>query len=76
VRRGILEKTDLNRALKLQRQSKNLRLGEALVELGICTVEEIERNLGTQEQIREGMEDLEKFRERIDTIKERLRLYF
>jgi hypothetical protein len=76
VRRGILQNADLQRALKLQRERENLRLGEALVELRICTVEEIKKNLGTQVRIREGMEHLEKFRERIDAIKERLRLHF
>lgn len=75
VRRGVLREVDLERALALHREGESLRLGEALVELNICTEEEIRKNVEAQGMIRESLADLDEFRRKIDSIKERLRLY-
>lgn len=74
LKRGVLTENDLGRALRLQ-ETKGGLLGEALVELGICTPPEIEKILGTQVRLRHDMKDMAEFRERIETIKERLRLH-
>ena len=76
VRQGALSEEDLHRALALQRKSGGLKLGEVMLELGICSVDDIMRNLDTQVLIRRDMEDLEVFRKKIDSIKERLRAHF
>lgn len=76
LKRGVLTESDLGRALRLQEERGGLLLGEALVELGACTFPEIETVLGTQVRLRDDMKDLVQFREKIETIKERLRLHF
>jgi hypothetical protein len=76
LKRGVLTESDLGRALRLQEERGGLLLGEALVELGVCTFPEIETVLGTQVRLRDDMKDLVRFRAKIETIKERLRLHF
>jgi len=76
VRRGVLQDSDLRKALELQQSRPRMRLGEAMVALGLCSADEIDRTLDEQAQIREGMEDLDKFRKQINTIKGRLKRYF
>jgi hypothetical protein len=76
LKRGVLTENDLGRALRLQEERGGLLLGEALVELGVCTRPEIEKILGTQVRLRDDMKDLVQFREKIETIKERLRRHF
>jgi hypothetical protein len=76
VRRGVLQDSDLRKALELQQSRPRMRLGEAMVALGLCSGDEIDRTLDEQAQIREGMEDLDKFRKQINTIKGRLKRYF
>ena len=49
---------------------------DVLVGLGICTLADIESHLDAQVVIREGLKDLEECRQRIDSIKVRLRRYF
>ena len=76
LKRGVLTENDLGRALRLQEERGGLLLGEALVELGVCSRPEIEKILGTQVRLRDDMKDLVQFREKIETIKERLRRHF
>ncbi|MFC1657103.1 hypothetical protein ACFL2P_00825 [Candidatus Moduliflexota bacterium] len=47
-----------------------------MVQLGICSVGEIEDSLDAQINIREGMENIEEFRQRINSIKDRLHKFF
>ena len=75
VRRGVLREEDLEKALNLHRSGSSLRLGDALVELKICSEEDVRRNVEAQAMIRESLSDLDEFRRKIDSIKERLRLY-
>jgi hypothetical protein len=76
VNQGIVAEDDLARALSLQTEHPGMKLGEAMRELGLCSVEEIERHLDTQLEIRKDIEDLELFRKKIDSIKRRLREHF
>lgn len=76
LKRGILTENDLARALRLQEERGGLLLGEALVELGICTLPQVEKILGTQIRLRHDMQDLAEFRRKIETIKDRVRLHF
>lgn len=76
LRHGMLSEEELRRALRLQDEKQGLLLGEALVELGICTPGQVDKVLGAQGRIREDMRDLLKFREKIDAIKKRLRNHF
>lgn len=75
VRRGVLGEEELEKALELHRSGNSFRLGDALVELKICSEEDIRRNIEAQGMIRESLSDLDEFRRKIDSIKERLRLY-
>lgn len=75
VRRGILTDEELSQALELHRTGGTIRLGEALVALEICSEEEIRKNVEAQGMIRDSLADLDEFRRKIDSIKERLRLY-
>ena len=76
VRKEILSDEELKRALALQKKRGDMKIGDALVELEICSVEDIEKILDAQVRLRRDMEDLEKFRDQIDSIKERLRTFF
>lgn len=76
VRRGVLREKDLAEALALHSSRPGTKLGEVMVELGKCSVNEIEQSLDAQISIREGMKDIEEFRQRINSIKERLRKFF
>ena len=76
VNQGILDQSQLKRALFRQRENGDMKLGEALLELGICSISEIERNLDAQLQIRADMDNIEGFRKKITLIKQRLRKYF
>lgn len=76
VQRGIISKDDLGRALSLQKEHPGMKLGMALTELGICSVEDIEKHLDTQLDFRRDIEDIELFRKKIDSIKKRLRAHF
>jgi hypothetical protein len=76
VQKGIVSKDDLGRALSLQRESPGMKLGEAMTKLGLCSVEDIEKHLDAQLDIRKDIEDLEAFRRKIDSIKKRLRAHF
>jgi len=53
-----------------------MRLGEAMVALGLCSADDIDRTLDEQAQIREGINDLDRFRRQINSIKDRLKRYF
>jgi hypothetical protein len=76
VQNGIVSQDDLGKALSLQREHPGMKLGKAMTELGLCSVNEIERHLDTQLDIRKDMKDLELFRKNIDSIKKRLRAHF
>jgi hypothetical protein len=76
VHHGIVSREELGRALARQREHPGMKLGEALTELGLCSPEEIEKRLDSQLDFRQGIEDLELFRRKIDSIKRRLRAHF
>lgn len=75
VRRGVLSEEDLKKALSLHRESGSIRLGDALVRLEICSEDDIRKNIEAQGMIRDSLVELDEFRRKIDSIKERLRLY-
>jgi hypothetical protein len=76
VNQGVLTQEQLHEALKLHRSREGMKIGEALVSLKICTVEDIEKNLDAQIKIREDIRDLEGAKQKVDSLKERLRKYF
>lgn len=76
VRRGVLKEEELAEALTHHRSHPGMKLGEAMVQLGICSVGEIEDSLDAQISIREGMKNIEEFRQRINSIKDRLHKFF
>ena len=76
VQNGIISKNDLGRALSLQEEHPGMKLGKAVTELGLCSVEDIEKHLDTQLGFRRDIEDIELFRKKIDSIKKRLRAHF
>jgi hypothetical protein len=76
VQNGIISKNDLGRALSLQKENRGMKLGMALTELGLCSIEDIEKHLDSQLDFRRDIEDIDLFRKKIDSIKKRLRAHF
>ena len=75
VKQGVLDEGQLKKALGYQREHGQGKLGEALLELDICSLDDIEKSLDAQVQIRADIEDIEDFRKRINMLKERVRTY-
>jgi hypothetical protein len=76
VNQGILTEEQMHRALKLQRSKEGIKFGEALVLLGICSLEEIEKNLAAQIKVRQDIKDLEATKKEVNAIRDRVRKYF
>lgn len=71
----VITVIQLNEALEYKRQHPELRLGETLIKLNLTTKEAIERAVSEQTMIREDIQELDVVKEKIDTIKDRLRKY-
>ena len=76
VNQGILTTEQMHLALKLQRSKEGIKFGEALLSLGICSLEEIENNLAAQTKVRQDIEDLEATKKKVNAIRVRLHKYF
>ena len=76
VNQGILTQEQMHLALKLQRSKEGIKFGEALLLLGICTLEEIEKNLATQIKVRQDIKDLEATKKKVNAIRDRVQKYF
>ena len=76
VNQGIITQEQMHLALKLQRSIEGIRFGEALLSLGVCSLEEIETNLAAQIKVRQDIEDLEATKKKVNAIRDRLHKYF
>lgn len=75
IKKHVISVAQLTEALEYQRLHTDSRLGNTLLSLKMCELEEIERCLDIQNQIRDDMEKLDNFQHRITNIKNRLRKY-
>ena len=76
IRQGVLTREQLADALRMQKSHPDMKLGEAILALRVCTLVDIEQALETQIRIREDLQDLEECRTHFNAIRERLRKYF
>ena len=76
VNQGILTQEQMHLALKLQRSKEGIKFGEALLLLGICSLEEIEKNLAAQIKVRQDIKDLEATKKKVNAIRDRVQKYF
>jgi hypothetical protein len=76
VRGRAITSEQLTAALRLQAEHHDLKLGEALLEIGACSFEEIHRALEDQASIRGDLRDIDDHRAYIAAIRDRLRQYF
>ncbi|MEI7474338.1 MAG: hypothetical protein WCK67_06120 [bacterium] len=75
IKKHVITAAQLNEALEYQRQHNENKLGNTLLALNMCKIEEIERCLDIQNQIRDDIEKLDNFQHRVLNIKNRLRKY-
>lgn len=73
VRQGVLVEEQLAAALKHQISRPGAKLGEVVLGLGFCRIEDLERALEAQARIRIDLDDLAVYRAQIAAIRERLR---
>lgn len=73
VRQGVLTQIQLAAALKHQVNRPGVKLGEVVLGLGFCRIEDLERALEAQARIRIDLDDLAAYRSQISAIRERLR---
>jgi hypothetical protein len=76
VKNYVVTSTQLHKALEHQKKHPSMRLGDALVDLGFCTADEIEKCIDAQVQIRYDIKELDEFIYKINSLKERLQKYF
>lgn len=76
VNQGILTQEQMLQALKLQRSKGGIKFGEALLLLGSCSLEEIEKSLAAQIKVRQDIKDLEATKKKVNAIRARVQKYF
>lgn len=72
VKNKIITLQQLKDALAEQKVNPALKLGNALVEMGACTKYDIERCIKSQNEIRQDLEALETYQDKISSIRQRL----
>lgn len=72
VKNKIITLQQLKDALLEQKQNSALKLGNVLISMGACTKLDIERCIRSQSQIREDLEALDSYQDKISNIRHRL----
>lgn len=72
VARGVLNREQLATALAHQQSTKGAKIGEVVLSLGFCRIEDLERALDAQARIRIDIDELELYRAQILAARERL----
>lgn len=75
IKNNFITYSQLQNALEYQRKHPDSKIGNSLLELKICTLEDIEACLKIQAEIREDMEEIDISQKRIFEIRERLKKY-
>jgi hypothetical protein len=73
VKNNIITHEQLNEAINYQRKNPNAKLGAVLINFNFCNIDDIEKFLMTQLQLREDINELDNFMQKIAIIKARLR---
>jgi len=72
VKNRIITLQQLKDALHAQTKNASLKLGNILIEMEACTKYDIERCIRSQNQIREDLDALESYQDKISSIRQRL----
>jgi hypothetical protein len=72
VKNKIITLAQLKEALAVQKMSPASKLGNVLVDMQFCTKYDIERCIKSQNQIREDLEALDSYQDKISSIRQRL----
>lgn len=72
VRDGTIDRGHMADALALQRRTPGMKFGEAILALGHCRIDDLERALAVQAKIRVDLDDLEACRTQVAAIRERM----
>lgn len=72
VKHRIVTLQQLKDALAEQKANPALKLGNVLISMGACTKFDIERCIRSQNQIREDLEALDSYQDKISSIRNRL----
>lgn len=75
LKNSVITKEQLTQALEFQKSQPDLKLGNAFLALNMCSLDDIEKSLNIQTQLRDDIEELEQFKLRVSNIKERLKRY-
>lgn len=75
IKKQIITVEQLKESLEYQRLHPESKLGNTLFDLNMCSVEEIECCLNIQNKIRDDIERMDSFKDRIINIKNRLSKY-
>lgn len=72
VTQGVLSREQLAKALSHQQQLPGARIGEVVLRMGFCRIEDLENALEMQARIRLDIDELEVYRSEIAAARERL----
>jgi len=72
VKNKIVTLQQLKDALQEQKRNPSLKLGNVLITMGACTKYDIERCIRSQNQIREDLDALDSYQDKISSIRQRL----
>lgn len=72
VRDGTIDRERMAAALAHQRRNAGMKFGEALLALEFCGIDDLERALAIQTQLRVDLDDLDACRAQVAAIRERL----
>jgi len=72
VKNKIVTLQQLKDALLEQKKNPSLKLGNILISMGACTKYDIERCIRSQNQIREDLDALDSYQDKISSIRQRL----
>lgn len=73
LRSNVINHSQLQQALDYQKQNPNMKIGDILLDLNLCTEKDISQYLNTQCRIREDIDELTNAKSKIISITERLK---
>lgn len=76
VSQGVLNREQLAAALSHQQRLDGAKIGEVVLRLGFCRIEDLERALETQTRIRVDIDELETYRSQVAAARARLNARF
>lgn len=73
IKKNIITSEELEKALQYQKQNPEVKIGNILMELDLCTQEDVNLSINVQVQVRDGIQELDICKSKISVIKERLK---